>query len=726
MGLYLDTEIVKEAAFATRLSETPENWPQELTSELYKQLPFLSDYDVNVNLDRVEPNRGFAFGYADVSSKTERPEVEHQEAGIPHIRIPLVIQERAAKPFSIFLDGEKVIPLTEERVREALFNPATFDISTTAPRDPSLVEATMPPQRSGIGMGGEYKMAAADMRNMTEAERKFVEEALKEYVNQEYTAGRVVGAKKGEKSPFAKGKKSSLLSANDPNKDPKFRKRKLQGGTEKTSSILQAIASTINERDAEIFTEKVASDPTLVAGFKRSGIAPLLVDVFENTKRASAEERLTELADRIEPTAITFHKLPGGSFLVKSANVNSFIEKTAAGEVVPQQDAAQAMGGENAQAMQPGQTATAVSQPVPEEAVEPQEETKDKPIDGFGQYKVMDSMGNSLLGHVFPEVLDWDGNFSPKPIALFTNGSAYALQEGIMGELVGKGTTLPDDEPRGDGSFYCVRGGEAIATSPVTVHSAMSGPDGAVNLVCSDPFGRQFQVSEVEGLKEPQRISDAEYALPNDWKFMRLTNQVELQGGNGAEGAAPEVKQASISAELFFNGSYHLKGGCGLEKISTDMYQDMDPVHAEFMLGVLGVDGATAKMKVAMARKKGMVKLSNLKTITTLGERYATSTKTASSLMGYMPQLRRDFTKIAANLEDEGTVDKLLALNFINPENLSTFVGYLPELEETSEHLAEMLLYSYLGQKEISEGPVESAMKSVEEVIVGLKSLQQA
>ncbi|TXH10606.1 MAG: hypothetical protein E6R04_04980, partial [Spirochaetes bacterium] len=151
----------KEAGFTHRLSETPDNWGQEIGSELHRQYPFLSDYEVNVSLDKVDQGRGFAFGYADVANRTERPEIEHEEAGIPHIRIPLVAEERQVRPFSVFLDGERVLPLGEERIRETLFNPAMFDLSTSVPRDPSLVEPLMPPQRSGIGMGGEYKMAMA-------------------------------------------------------------------------------------------------------------------------------------------------------------------------------------------------------------------------------------------------------------------------------------------------------------------------------------------------------------------------------------------------------------------------------------------------------------------------------------------------------------------------------------------------------------------------------------
>jgi len=747
----------KMAGFATRLSETPENWPQELTSELFKQLPFLSDYDVNVNLDRVEPNRGFAFGYADVANKTERPEIEHQETGLPHIRIPLVIMERAAKPFSVFMDGEKVMPLTEERIRETLFNPATFDISTSAPRDPSLVEATMPPQRSGIGMGGEYKMASADFNKLS-PEEQFVYEAQMEKAAVSDQWVRKAVRSGIEKSPLKRGAafrdavgKKAAKKAVDLQKLPshKFdnaaRVNRLRGSAfeeadsmvspmekflhKKSSaekgSLLLAIAPTLSERDIERFTEKVANDQTLIAGFKRSGISPTLVEAFENTKRASAEDRLDALADAVEPTAVTFQKLPGGDFLVKSANVNAFIEKTAAGEVVPGQEVGQAIGQEQAQGMQPGQTATAVSQPVEEEAVEPVAPSKAKPVEEFGQYKVQDSMGNSIMGHVFPTTLAWDGSFSEQPIALFTNGSAYAMQDSIAGELVGKGTNLPDDEPRGDGAFYCVEGGDAKATGPLTIGSSAAGPDGLPHLQATDAFGNPLQIIQMEGMTAPQRISDVEMAIPSTWKFMRLNNQTQLAGSAEQMGKDQAVKQASASAVLFFNGSFNLVGGCGLEKISADLRQDLDPVSAEFMLGVLGVDGATAKMKVAEARRKGQVKLANLKTITTMGERYATSTKTASALMKKMPNLRRDLTKEAAALQDEGTVDAILSLNFINPENLSTFIGYIPELEEVAEKLAEMLLFAFLGMKELPEGAIEHAMKGLEEVLVGLKSLAQ-
>lgn len=789
----LDKEFRKEAAFGARLGETVENWGQELQSEIYKQLPYLSDYEVNVNLDRVDQQRGFGFGYADISNKTERPEAEHGEMGLPHIRVPLIVQERSVRPFSTFLDGDRVLPLTEERVRETLFNPGTFDISAAhPPRDPSLVEQLMPPTRSGAGMGGEYKMASA---MQTAVGSPYTAEGATKYLR-----GLAAGLKKAGKRPEFPVPANPTVAA----------RKAAKGGIEVTSSVrsdlLHAIAPTIREKDADSFIELLEKNASLRAGFRRSGVAEGLVEVFDYVKRASAEDRLSYLAENIEPTVVTVHKFPGGDFLFKSANVNALDPSAMQGQVVPGQEAAQAIGSQNAQNMMPGQTATVVANPV--QAQDPEEGLpRAKPIDEFGEYKVFDSMGNVLFGWVFPETLSWDGSFTPQPISLFTNGSAFATQDSVAGELVGKGTNLPVDRPLGEGVFYTVMPGGAQATAPINVKSMMAGPDGLPKMICTDLFGNQLQISHTDGLSQPQRISDVEYAIPRTWKFMRLNNQTQLQGsgqapmgqpapapgqggmsdapgaapGGGAPGAAgkasppgagggaspgktppkkaappggkgekkpapkkddkkPEksekptvqvnvdakAKKEKTSATLWFNGGYNIAGGCGLDKLAADVRFDMSPVDAEFMLGLLGVDGLDAKAKVAEARRKGSVKLAGLKTITLLSERYAESVKTASALMRQIPNLRRDLVKEAAALQDQSTVNNVLALNFMNPENLSTFVDYIPELEETSEKLSEMLLMNYLGMNELPEGAVERAMRNVEDVLVSLKGLAAA
>lgn len=869
----LDNDFRKEAGFASRLSENVENWPQELTSELYKQLPFLSDYEVSVNLDKAEPQRGFAFGYADISNKTERPEIEHTDAGLPHIRIPLVVQERAVKPFSVFLDGEKVMPLSEERVREVLFNPGTFDLSTTQPKDPSLVEQLQPPSRSGMGNGGEYKQASVTKtagakewatKHVGDVAEKVVGQVGKKYAPHAAagvagTAGLIggasyVGAKKGAKagikSEVEKAKATAGLQKtaamqtiskfigdgglqdivdawmsqcvpamspkekvafnhmSKPQWDAIYKSDNIQkivakqgtmahpevinkvyemaskvfgfhpkvyskppgaggaagaksaaGGAAKPAgagakpaakapapppktksssarpSLLLAIAPTIREKDRDTFIDKVAADPTLRAGFSRSGISRVLVEALDNTKHASIAEVMETLADRIEPTCVTIQKLPGGDFLFKSAANTAFNPQSAQGQVVPGPEAADAMGAGSAQAMQPGQTATAVADPVeppnplPEDGAQPEPityETNERIVDEFGEWLVQDAMGNRLLGWVFPQTLAWDGSFTPQPLALFTNGSAYAFQDTIAGELVGKSCTFPVDAPRGDGVFYSTENGRAICTAPMTIGSAAMGPDGASSFMGQDLMGAPIQVHLADGLSEPTRVSDTEYALPKSWKFMRLNNQTQLATDPVQMNKAASIKEMNSGVTLFYNGAYNLEGGCGLAKLAHQFRYDLDPMTAEFMLGVLGVHGTTAKQKVAEARRKGSVKLAGLKNITLLSERYESASKTASAMIAKLPDMRRDLLKEAASVQDEGTVDSMLALNFINPENMAVFVSYMPELEESSEKLAEMLLSCYVGMNQLPEGAIERGMKNLEEVISGLKALQHS
>jgi len=764
--LYKDQlpEFEKDSAYAGRLSEEPAQWPQELTSDLYKELPFLSDYDVNVNMERMDEERGFAFGYADVSNKTERPEVEHDEAGLPHIRIPIIVEERMRKPFSTFTDGEKVLPLNEDRIREHLFNPGTFDLSTVAPQDPSLVEPLMPPHRSGIGMGGDYKLASADEKLLAMLQGGGKKKVAFKHISQEQWQAmynsleiqKMVQEYGSAAHPAVQNKvyeMATKLYGYHPKPEPppphklqehhqkiqekqqkssekqqeKAKKMMTEGqklmGKTGSASLLLAIAPTMREKDKIAFFTKLSEDATIRAGLRRSGIFPVLNELH-NTKLASADDRLRAVAQNIDPTVVTIHKLPGGDFLVKSANNEAFApDQAAQGEVVPQEEMAGAIDPEQAQGMQPGQTATAVADPV--ESTEP-EPPAAVVADQFGEYLVQDLMGNQVMGWVFPQTLAWDGTFSPQPVALFTNGSAFAMQDSIAGELIGKSSQLPMATPRGEGTFYEVTRAGVKATAPVTVKSGMTGPDGSPMFACSDFMGNEFSVHLAQELAQPQRISDNEYAIPATWKFMPLSNQTQLVPDPVQMNKTGAVKIAAQSVTLFWNGSFNLDGGCGIHKLASQWRHDLDPVSAEFMLGLLGVPGAEIKSKLAAARKHGSVEMSNLHQITTLAERYQEKQKTAQTLALRIPNLRRDLLKEAAAIDDEATVDKLLALNFINPENLATFVGYVPELEETSEKLAEMLLSSYIGMKEMPEGAIERSMKNMEEVVKALKAVEHA
>jgi hypothetical protein len=78
--------------------------------------------------------------------------------------------------------------------------------------------------------------------------------------------------------------------------------------------------------------------------------------------------------------------------------------------------------------------------------------------------------------------------------------------------------------------------------------------------------------------------------------------------------------------------------------------------------------------------------------------------------------------KEAGVISDPTAVDTVLSLGFINPENVMTFVSFLPTIEESQLKLCDLLLASRVGMG-LSATALERAVRSTEEVIQGLKVL---
>ena len=79
--------------------------------------------------------------------------------------------------------------------------------------------------------------------------------------------------------------------------------------------------------------------------------------------------------------------------------------------------------------------------------------------------------------------------------------------------------------------------------------------------------------------------------------------------------------------------------------------------------------------------------------------------------------------KEAATLQDVSTVDKVLSIGFINPENVDMFVGFIPDFEETIQKLAQLLVGARMGLPDIPESALKSSMERMDEVLDGLKKL---
>ena len=69
------------------------------------------------------------------------------------------------------------------------------------------------------------------------------------------------------------------------------------------------------------------------------------------------------------------------------------------------------------------------------------------------------------------------------------------------------------------------------------------------------------------------------------------------------------------------------------------------------------------------------------------------------------------------------SVDSVLALNFVNPENVSTFLEHLPDLEKASTKLAALVLATQLGLQSVPKTAAVRAMFALEDVIIGVRPM---
>lgn len=195
------------------LPDDPNSWPEELLQELFKQVPYIADFEPQVVMEKVNPEQGFGFGHVLVQNKTEVQQGTSEEglqaAGVKQARIPIVIKDRKLFPFDVVLtQNSEVLPLTESRLRQAIFRPSAFDITGRTPGDHSLIGQLYPPYRQNYGFGG---------------------------------GGAVMSA----------------------------------GGLGKEASMLSAILPTIEVRDATAFFHRIAEDKNLEAAYVKNAAAAL-------------------------------------------------------------------------------------------------------------------------------------------------------------------------------------------------------------------------------------------------------------------------------------------------------------------------------------------------------------------------------------------------------------------------------------------------------------------
>jgi len=334
--------------------------------------------------------------------------------------------------------------------------------------------------------------------------------------------------------------------------------------------------------------------------------------------------------------------------------------------------------------------------------------------DTFAKYAAVRPNGERVEGVVFPNVYDYSLNRQDQVIF---KGDRCAIQEKLAGFKAGIAHNLPSEDPKlGDTMFFFTeRGTTSVATTPVKV-MAKTANDGVREWGVQDTFGHSFKIVQSDKVKNIFSQEGITY-VPTAMKIATLKNVTKLEdnpfniamldGIRKVGGRNLEIKcdghSFSFSGESVKVSSLR-EGVTRKEALNFLRERYTEPAIKEAMFRAM----KNGKVVVNDVILEEPVKVANHKIQTTLGS------------------LRFDcgeLIKCAAELPDQGVVDTVLSLNFINEENVADYVSHIPQYEKAASHLADLLIASRIGAK-IEEKPIKTAMEALVKVSNALKMLR--
>jgi len=699
--LFLDTRLgfEKNAGSLTKLSDNVDMWPQEIMQEAYKQLPYLSNFEVDVIIDKMDEGRGYAFGSIVVKPRSDMP-AKLQKGRLEKVHIPMLIKEQMLSPLDVFLYGKRYNHLTEGRLRAALFRPDSFDSIQDRPPEALIGNDLQPPALTGNTYGGAGGVKI----------------------------GQAIGGGPGMPTPVMAGGVASSGAAAGQNvaqARPASRPpENIAGASTAMPAKMAAFLPLLPQLHGQVLEEhkgrlkQAMDDPTLRAtyfnadeGVQAAMASALQLEPSDPVKTAQL------MMDSIRADAIQVRRQPDGEYLMKWANAEAYAPQQ---QQMPALQAQQMVGnGQLGQQLQEeGQVTAAPQAPAEQILGDPEVRV----VDQFGMWLVQDSLGNKILGWAFPKVFDLSGEQIPSD--LFTNGSQYAMQDSIAGKMVGKSTDIPSGAPKGYGCLFYVDGGSAKAFIPMNVIGTFTDPQGLVNYTAETDLGDRVTFYFSDQLKALTRIGQNQVVVPSTFRWLPLKAKTDLVSDPSLFMKTASRKWSS-EVELIGDGHDFSYRGPAVAKLASEETKFISRPDAEFLGVLMGVDSGTMKTALDQAADGQVVHLSKVRTITPLSEKMASAKADVLDNLREMPVRNYFLVKEAALLDDALTADKILGLGFINAENIATFVDMLPGLEEASSKLAELLFAVRVGLKDIPEVAVERMLVALEDVISGLRTLKQ-
>jgi hypothetical protein len=678
--MFFDKPTFEKVAVLVKLPDDEKKWAPKILSELHRQVSAMEEFHANIVLDRTDPNKGVGFGYIIAQPKVLNPMMSQT---LPKVKIPVVIKNWHLSPLDVFFDpAGRGFPLNERRLREALLKPDSFEMPSKEleSKDGIDIRSMMQPPWENVGQ-------------------------------------------------FYRGVNTQVSS-----------------GQVKTSSLLRRINGTVEQGDLK----KLASWITSNEGRASLHGDEDIKSVFLGALRLRQQDSHVKIAS---PTGFVIkqYRWDGGPYvMVKEASSDGFqpyfykIAAEQAGEQVPQE--------QQQQLAQQGQATEA-----PQNAVmSPMEMETDEfmPVGTFAVYKVVTTSNEQMTGWVFPYVLSF--LMEKIPTQIFTDGTNFHIGQQIAGVPLGTGSSLPSETPQGRGMFYMHRNGRVFGFAPVEIMGQQPTQDGSVMLMVKTVLGgNDIQLQMVQGLKIPTQMDETLYGIPSDVRWLPFkqpinplvadpaqatqrtgayymqqvqqaqaqqaqAQQAQAQQAQGKKGKGQEKKaNLMVQVRMTQDGTYTLSGA-PFEKLASDYTHFLDYADTEWMLALAGVDPDYTQEKLANLRIQGG--LTEFPAFRDVAPPEIFVEKT-SARRDWALSLKQEMQKHAAALKDPMIADSLLSLNFLSSKNINMFMSYLPQLNESTNAIVNLLVASRVGLNEIPEEACVEAMNALEKVIAGVKMI---
>jgi hypothetical protein len=498
------------------------------------------------------------------------------------------------------------------------------------------------------------------------------------------------------------------------------------------ASLLAVLNDKVTDEDKNRFVEKLGKDKSVFAAFKNSGTLGKVKQALTLTTKTKRD-----VNSILPPNVIQIEKLGEDSFLVRATSDQVYAPKevTMTRAAVLRKFGAEAA----AEALNKGVFTTIQgSRPYKPTLFENVEDGKASKITSAGKYEVRTMEGDRRLGWVYPNVVDFD--LKKTGDKLFTDGEAYALQSDMVGLAIDSASNPENkDEPpfseldQGKTGVFCIsRGGSSsICTIPVTINSPIFDQGTHIRLEVTDHFGTPFIIEITSGAKSITKSKHQHnvYLLPSDARFLDIgRNVARLQDSTkdyiDRDKALKIAKAKDVVIVTSDDGNVFNLAGTNLKEVANDA-RGVGRTKAKWHLVTLGSTPSEADHILDRAQESGTAKLIGTKPLITQAEKRAeVFREKVLPLLEKMPNMKVDLIKEASVIEDEQVVDKVLALNFLTPENIMTFTEYLPGLEDAACKLAQLLIAIRIGLKRIPEPAAKNAMQGLEVVIAGLRSME--